>query len=293
MAHPADLAGKFLEGVQTGSQIRQAQQRLEQQQREAQQRLEAEARKSQEEQAVQQQRIAVAASYNNQMVQLRKQQLDQVEKVNAEKTATAARAFQARQEWDRGFAAIDANQSLTHEQKDAEKTRFTMRLAPLMGIPGTEAAAMLREMRPPKPTVPASVQDMPDFVKVTQPNGQVTLHPKPRQAAEKDPNVKVILQEDVPPTTMPKSQAIQVIKGLSPELRVHPVNQAVIRGAVQEMQKGLPASAPQASAPQGSAPAGDQSEYKSAEEVKSAYRAGKISRANAKKVLVEQFGLKE
>lgn len=272
MARPADLAGAYLGGVQTAGNIRQAQMRLEQQAAETQARLREEEKRVQEEHAIQQQRIQVAQAYNQQKAMLRKQQLDQVARVNAEKTATAARQFQAKQEWDKGLAAIDSNPDLTTEQKDAEKTRFIMRTAPGLGIPGTEAAAMIREMRPVKPTIPASVTDRGDFLQVTQPNGQVQLHPKPKAAKPGDPSVKVVLQEDMPPTAMPRSQAMQVIPGLPKELQTNSVNAAVMKSA---------------------APTGDQSEYKSAADVKAAYSAGKISRAEAKKVLVEQFGLKE
>lgn len=275
MAEPANLAEQWTRGVQTGAQIKEAQNRLQQQQQEQNAKLQMEsmqmqerAKQVEEEHRVQQQRIAVAQSYNNQKAALRKQQLDQVAKVNAEKTMTAARQFEARQQWDKGFAEIDANEDLSPEEKDAEKTRFTMRLAPMMGIPGTEAAAMLREMRPPKPTVPASVTDRGDFLMVTQPNGQVQLHPKPKAAAERDPLVKVQLQEEAPPTSMSRSQAMQVIPSLPKELQTNAVNKAVTAAA---------------------APAG-MAKYRTAEEVRAAYKAGKISRAEAKKLLVDEFG---
>src|SRR5208337_182554 len=96
----------------------------------------------------------------------------------------AARAFAAKQQWQAGFNKIDTDPTLTDEQKDAAKTSLTMSLAPMMGTAGTEAAAMLRDMRPTKPTVPASVEDKGDFMQVTQPNGTVTLHAKPRAGSE-------------------------------------------------------------------------------------------------------------
>jgi hypothetical protein len=166
----------------------------------------------------------------------------------------AARQFSAKQQWEQGFDKIDADPSLTAEQKDAAKTRLTMRLAPSMGIPGTEAAAMLHEMRPPKATTPASVTDKGEYWQVTQPTGNVTIHAKGRGAAAHDPNVKVILSKgiDSVPTSMPRSQAIQVIKELPPEIRAHPVNMGVLKGAVAEMQKGLPASGSPAANAEGS-----------------------------------------
>ena len=254
MAQPADLAGEFLKGVQTGNQIRaekarlaqeQSQQAAQLQQAAAQQKQRAQ--QFQQEQAVQQQRIQVTQAYNQQKAAMRQQQLDQVEKVNAEKTQAAARQYQARQMWQQEFSKIDADDSLSEEQKDTAKSRAVMRLAPSMGIAGTEAASMLREMRPPKPTVPASVEDKGDFMQVTQPNGTVTLHPK-RSAAEKDPNVKVMLPdasgEGQAITTMPKSQAMQVIPNLPPQWQTNALNKAVMSGATPQ-KSGKP-SAPKA-----------------------------------------------
>lgn len=259
MAKPADLAGAYLTGVKTAAEIREAQNRLSQQQAESaaraqemQQRLAAQAKQQEQENQVEQQRIAVTSAYHQQQVQLEKQKLAEAEKMNLEKTATAMRQHEAQQAWQTGFSAIEKDANLNAEQKDAAKTSLIMRLAPTMGIPGTEAASMIREMRPAKPTVPASVTDQGDFVKVTQPNGTVVLHRKPAAAgaAAKDTMVRVALDKDNPAvtTTMPKSQAVEMI-GLDPELRSNPVNVAILRGAVKAMQKDLPASAPASGAP--------------------------------------------
>ena len=296
MAKPADLAGEYLKGVQTAGQIRAEQQRLD---AEAQQtamklqaasqesnaRLQQQAKQLQEEHAIQQQRIAVSQSYNQQKAALRKQQLDQVAQVNAQKTASAARQFEARQRWEKEFSRIDADTSMTPDQKQAEKTRFTMRLAPLMGIPGTEAAAMLREMRPEKPTIPASVTDAGDFMQVTQPNGTVQLHPKPRAANPKADNVKVRLSADQVPTTMSRAQAEQTIRNLPEELQSDPVNRAAMPPPTP-MSFDRP---PEWMKPMVAAARGGQ-QFKTPDEVKAAYQAGKLTREQAKKVLVEQFG---
>lgn len=227
MAQPADLAGAYLRGVQTSAQIGQEQQRLTQQQQEMAQRTQQEQARLQQEHAVQQQRIAVTQAYQQQQVALKKRQLDQVKAVNDQKTANAARQFSARQQWQQGFAAIDADTTKSDAEKDAAKTSFTMRLAPMMGIPGTEAASMLRDMRPAKPTVPASVEDQGDFLKVTQPNGSVVLHPKPRTAAGSD-NVKVRLEDGGVPVTMSRKQAVATIPNLSEDLQSDPVNVAAM-----------------------------------------------------------------
>lgn len=226
MAQPADLAGEFLKGVQTAGQLREAQNRLNQQAEETSQRLSQQAQQNQQEHDLEQQRIAVEQQYHQQEIGLRKQQLQQVEQVNAAKTANAARQFQARQQWEQGFSRIDADTTMTPEQKDAAKTSFIMKLAPMMGIAGTEASAMLRDMRPAKPTVPASVVDKGDFLQVTQPNGQSSIHFKPKAASEKDPNVKVRLPEGT--TTMSMSQAQRVIPSLDAELQKDPVNLSVM-----------------------------------------------------------------
>jgi len=240
MAEPADLAGAFLSGVKTASQIRAEQNRLQQEQQQEAQRLQqasqqesAKLQQVKQEHDIQQQRIQVAASYNQQKAALRKQQLDQVEAVNNQKTQAAAKHYQARQMWQQEFGRIDADTTLSADEKDAAKSRAAMRLAPMMGIPGTEVASTLRELRPPKPTVPASVQDKGEFWQVTEPTGAVQIHPKPRSAADKDPNVKVALDDSGTLVSMPKSQAIQVIPGLPPELQTNAVNKAVLTGAQQ------------------------------------------------------------
>lgn len=237
MAEPADLAGEFLKGVSTASQIRAEQNRLQQEQQQQAARLQqASQEESQrlaqvkQEHDLQQQRIQVSAAYNQQKAALRKQQLDQVEAVNNQKTKAAARQFQARQMWQQEFGRIDADTTLTDEQKDAAKSRAAMRLAPVMGTPGNELAATLRDLRPPKPTVPASVQDKGEFWQVTEPTGAVQIHPKPRSGADKDPNVKVVLDDSGSLVSMPKSQAMQVIPSLPPELQTNAVNKAVISG---------------------------------------------------------------
>lgn len=238
MAKPADLAGEFLSGVRTAGQIRAEQQRLQQEQQQEAQRLQmasqqasARLQQVQQEHDIQQQRIQVSASYNKQKADLEKQRLGQIAAVNQQKTQAAARQFQARQTFEREFGKIDADDTLTDDQKNAAKTRVTMQLAPMMGTPGTEASAMLRDLRPPKATIPAKIEDKGDFMQVTQPNGMVQLHPKPRAATEHDPSVKVTLEEGSPPVTMSRSQALQVIPSLPPELQTNAVNKAVLSGS--------------------------------------------------------------
>jgi hypothetical protein len=249
MAQPADLAGEYLKGVQTSAQIRAEQRRIEAEQQQqaarmqqASQQESARLQQAQQEHDIQQQRIQVSRAYNQQKADLEKQRLGQIDAVNRQKTQAAARAFQAKQTWQREFGRIDSDPSLSDEQKAAAKTSVTMKLAPMMGIPGTEASAMMREMRPPKPTVPASVQDKGEFWQVTQPNGTMQIHPKPRGANEKDPTVKVILEEGALPTTMSKSQALQVIPSLPPELQTNAVNKAVLATPAPTRNTAKPAA---------------------------------------------------
>lgn len=248
MAQPADLAGEYLSGVKTGAAIRAEQNRLQQEQQQEAQKLQMASKQAsarlqevKQEHDIQQQRIQVAASYNQQKSALRKQQLDQVAQVNDKKTKAAARQFEARQTFQREFSKIDADESLNDEQRNAAKTRVTMQLAPMMGTPGTEASAMLRDLRPPKPTVPASVEDKGDFMQVTQPNGMIQLHPKPHAGAD---NVKVTLEEGAPPVTMSKSQALQVIPNLPPQLQTNAVNRAVLSGGTKDTRKDKKPSTP-------------------------------------------------
>lgn len=245
MAEPADLAGIYLKGIQTRAQIQAENQRLAIQQQEiatrAQQESQARAQQAQQfqqEHDVAQQRIQVEKAYQQQQIDLRKQELSEAEKMNEQKTQSAARQFEARQTWQQGFDKIDQDPTMTEEQKDKAKTSFTMRLAPMMGIPGTEASAMLKDLRPPKPTVPASVEDKGDFWQVTNPTGNITLHPKPKAAQEKDPTVKVILRKGEAPTSMAQSQAWATIPGLDADVRESPVNKAAMAGASSKDSQG-------------------------------------------------------
>ncbi|HTQ49256.1 MAG TPA: hypothetical protein VMJ12_01000 [Candidatus Acidoferrales bacterium] len=227
-----DVAGDYARGLQIGASVREAKARLAQEQQEFAIRTQIQSQQNQQQHNLEQQRIAVANAYRQEQIALRQQQLDEVKAVNDQKTANAARQFAARQEWQKGFAAIDADPTKTDAEKDAAKTSFTMRLAPMMGMPGTEAASMLRDMRPAKPVVPSSVEDEGDFLKITNPNtGGVTFHNKPKEASAGPDNVKVQLQLETPPVTMPRKQAMATIPNLPPELQTNAVNKAVMSGA--------------------------------------------------------------
>jgi RecB family endonuclease NucS len=136
--------------------------------------------------------------------------------------------------------------------------------------------------------VPASVTDKGDRYEITQPTGAVSVHFKPKAAAAHDPNVKVLLsdQQGAVPTTMPRSQALQVIKELPPEVRSLPVNLGLLKGAVSDMQAGrLTAPVAKEDMPV--------TKLDTPADVAAAYKAGKLTRAQAEKMLKEDFGIKE
>jgi hypothetical protein len=226
---PADVAGDYQRGLQIGSQVAEAQARLSQQAQETSTRLTMAAEQEQREAAVRQQQIQVTQAYHQEQAQLRQQQLAEIKAVNDQKTVNAARQFAARQQWQQLSSQIDNNPNLTDEQKDNAKSRAIMSLAPQMGTAGTEAAAMIRDLRPAKPTVPASVdtESNPDYAIVHQPNGTVSLHNKPKAAS--GGNVKVRLD---PSTVVEMStpQALATIANLPTELQKDPVNKAVVAG---------------------------------------------------------------
>lgn len=254
IVQPADLAGAFLTGVHTAGQLRNEQMKIQAQQAETNARLQQAAQTAKEESDVKQQQIRVTAAYNNQKATLRKQQIDAAAAVNADKTRAAARQYGFMQEWNTGMQQIEGNATMTPEQKAAAKNSLTMRLGPMMGRPGTETSAIIRATAPAKPTVPASMEDQGDFIKVTQPNGQISIHQKPKPTAAHDPSVKVVIDDQGTMTTMPKSQALRAIRELSPEIRSHPVNMALLKGAVADMQGGLPATVPPGVGPAAAAP---------------------------------------
>lgn len=291
---PTDSAQEYTKGLAIGAQVSEAKARLQAQAEETSARLRQQSDQMEQQHAVEQQKIQVAQSYHQQQAELRKQRLGQIERVNAEKTQAAARAFEAKQAWQTGLNRIDNDTSLTDEQKDAQKTRLIMRLAPVMGIAGTEAATMLRETRPPKPTVPASVTDNGDFVKVTQPNGTVTLHPKPKGAAS---TVRVRVS-DAPGgiLTVPADKARDLIASLPKDMADDPVNKAVLsmtpRGpGSPELHHTVPRGA---NTPQ---PPSNQdvpvTKLDTQADVVAAYKAGKLTREQAAKMLKDEFGVKE
>lgn len=272
-----DVAGDYQRGLQIGVSVAEARSRLAAQEQENAMRAQVESQQQQQQHALEQQRIATTAAYQQNVIQLRKQQLDQVKAMNDLKTANAARQFAAKQQWQSGFDKIDADTTLNDEQKDAAKTRLTMSLAPMMGMAGTEAASMLRDMRPPKPTVPAQIEDKDDFLQITQPNGTISLHNKAKAGSEG--NVTIQLPDPSQPNseatvyrTVPKSEAGDIIASLPPNLQTNAVNRAATRGS-------SPSPSPK-------------SKYATVADVKSDYRAGHLTREQASKILTDQFGIK-
>ena len=212
---PADPAGEYTRGVQIGAQIAESRARMSQQAQEFQMRADAQAKANQEEYDLQQQRIQVTKAYQQQQIALRKQQLDQVKAVNDAKTANAARQYAAQQQLQKRLQTIDADPSLAESQRNSARVRAIFDYGATTHLPGTEMTAMINASRPPKATVPASIDSSsnPDFTIVTQPNGTVSLHPK---SSQKDGNVKVQLKEGDPLTTMSRSQAFSLMHSAPP-----------------------------------------------------------------------------
>jgi len=229
----ADPAAEYARGAQIGASIAEASNSLQQRAQETatrnammKVRLDQQKQLTEEQHALQQQRLATSAAYDQQRVQLAQDRLKQAAALNQQKTKQAAAQFAARQTYQKGFEQIDAS-GMSEEEKAKAKNNLIMRLAPMMGTAGTEAGAMLRATRP---NVPATIEDTGDFVKVTQPGGNVQLHAKPKV---QDPNVKVFLGDRAatPVVSMPKSQALSTIPGLPDEARTNSMNQAVMQGA--------------------------------------------------------------
>lgn len=233
---PANPAEDWARGAQIGAQVGEAQARLSQQAQETSMRAQVAQQEAQRDNELAQQRIAVSTAYQQEQLQLRRQQLDQVKQVNDQKRQSAARSFAARQTWEKTAAAIDADPNLTQEQKDNAKSNAIIRLAPMMGTAGTEAAATIKALKAPKATVPASVdtESNPDFDIVHQPTGTISLHDKPKPTREP---VKVRLDASTV-VEMNKDQAQQTIANLPPEMQADPVNKAVMAGATASAQTG-------------------------------------------------------
>lgn len=225
-----DVGADYARGLQIGAQVADARARLDVQRQDTQLRAQVAQQDAEQQRALEQQRIATTAAYQQQQIQLRRQQLDQVKAMNDQKTANAARQLVAKQQWQTGFAKIDADQTMSPEQKDAAKTSLTMSLAPTMGMGGTEAASMLRDMRPPKATVPASVDTnaVPGFAQITQPGGNISLVRQPPPAKPSaEPNVKIRLNTTDPPVTMNLTQALATWNKLPPDVQNDPVNESL------------------------------------------------------------------
>lgn len=287
MARPADLAGDYLRGVETGAQIKEARQRLDVQQQETQARLQQAAAQQQQQHAVEQQRIAVTQAYHQQEAELKKRQLDEAAAMNAQKTAAAARAFQAKQDLQKAMDDIDSDAALSPEQKDAKKTTAIMRMGFMTGAPGSEISEMIKASRPPKAEVPATVTDKGDYLQIKQPNGTVTIHPKPNSG--KEPTIKVKVSDSPGGIlNVPASHARATIAGLPQDMADDPVNKAAISLAPAGPYDRTPKTSP--STAKSDTPV---TKLDTPADVAAAYKAGKLTRAQAAKMLKDDFGIKE
>lgn len=231
-----DVAADYARGLQIGASVAESKARLAAQADETAMRATVEQQQQQREAALQQQRIATTSAYQQQQIQLRQQQLTQVKAVNDAKTATAARAYAAKQQWQAGSSKILNDPTLTADQREQALAGLALSSGPAMGMTGAESTAFAHDIRPPKPTVPASVTDEGDFMQVTQPNGTVQLHAKPRAGSEG--NVTVQLPDPSSPgseatvyRTVPRNQAGALVANLPPNLQTNAVNRAAISGA--------------------------------------------------------------
>jgi hypothetical protein len=241
-----DVAEDWARGAQIGASIAESKARLAAQADENAMRAQAEAKNQQQDHALRQQQIATTAAYRQQQIQLANQRLDETKAMNDQKTAAAARAFTSRQMLASDISAIQGRQDLDDRQKDQAITSAILRRGTETGIPGNELSSMFRAATPPKPTVPATVEDKGDFMQVTQPNGDIQLHAKPRAGSEG--SVTVQLPDPSSPgseatvyRTVPKSQAPDLIANLPPNLQTNAVNRAARSGAAPRPETGAPA----------------------------------------------------
>jgi multidrug efflux pump subunit AcrA (membrane-fusion protein) len=252
MAEPADLAGIYLKGVQTRAQIQEANARLAAQQQEATMRAQQEsqaraqqAQQYQQEHNLAQQRIQVEHAYQSQEIDLRKQELAQAAQMNEQKTQAAAKQFAARQEVQKGIAAIQANTTLSEEQKASQIQDVLMKGIVTGDVPSESGAAALSNLRRDKATIPTNVPEGKSIRSYNPSTGAVSYETDKAPKDPKDPMVTVVYPDPAIPDgkvyrNVHKSEALQTIPNFPQELQNNSVNKAAmaISAGGSKFQKG-------------------------------------------------------
>lgn len=143
LERPADLAGNMLAGFQAGASVARAQAELAQQAQHTEIQLAAQERQAQRDQVRQQQVLEMTKAYHEATLGLRKQQLDDAAKRVNLATTSAARKFQAQQQYDQ--YATQLIQSGTPETEAYGKA--ALKFGPMMGMASGPMAAALKPPR--------------------------------------------------------------------------------------------------------------------------------------------------
>ena len=240
MAEPADLAGIYLKGVQTRAQIQEANARLAAQQQEATMRAQQEsqaraqqAQQFQQEHDLAQQRIQVEHAYQSQQIDLEKQKLAETSQMNEQKTQAAAKQFAARQEVQKSIAAIQANTTLSEEQKASQIQDVLMKGIVTGDVPSESGAAALSNLRRDKATIPTNVPEGKSIRSYNPSTGAVSYETDKAPKDPKDPMVTVVYPDPAIPDgkvyrNVHKSEALQTIPNFPQELQNNPVNKTAM-----------------------------------------------------------------
>ena len=225
-----DVAGDYQRGLAIGTQVASERARLAQQQQETALRLQVAQQQDQQERAMQQQRLATEAAYQQQQIELRKQQLNQVKAVNDQKTQAAAKQFAARQEVQKSIAAIQANKTLSEEQKASQIQDVLIKGIVTGYVPSESGAAALSNLRRDKATIPTNVPEGKSIRSYNPSTGAVSYE---TDKAPNDPMVTVVYPDPAIPDgkvyrNVHKSEALQTIPNFPQELQNNPVNKTAM-----------------------------------------------------------------
>jgi len=230
-----DVAQEYTKGLQVGAQVAEESQRLQAENTRTQMEAQARAASLKQEQTMQKQRLETETAYKQAQIGLRKQQLDEVGKVNAAKTKAAAMKLQDQH----GFASDVAG-----------------------GMPIDQALFRHPSLATPQAAI-AAHKDRLDLGQQRLDLSKQRLE-QAQEQLETRKNKPVEIGEDETKTTDEDTGAVKTSR----------------RKIFGTPGGGQPLTPP---------PAG---EFKTPEDVKSAFKNHKIGKDQAKKILLEQFGYK-
>ncbi len=260
---PPDTAGAYGHGLQIGTQLAEAQARLEQEQARVQLEYQARQQQADEQAALRKEQLATQAAYHQSQLGLRQQRIEQLGALAAQHVQQAA----ARAADEQGFAADLASGKFTTEQ--------ALYRHPTLSTP----AAVMAAHRDTADAAGKHLQLQQDQLALAR--ERLDMQQRALEDRENKPGKVGTMDLPLPPMKQADGSAGSPFN--APTMRGVPLDSPLIN---QVMGTNAPAGtgtnygrAPRVANP-----------FASPEDVKAAYTSGKLSRDGAKKILNEQFG---